>query len=351
VLLVALAVAGALLAPPATADVTVVRGAAACGGHTLVVGASRSSCFHSTPDLYDGRTAARWAGVAPATAPPRCYGDGDTGPRVQLLLGYLAGHRAPTAADVRFVRAVTAPRMQAVVQAASKGRDLGIRFAFTPGCGTLSLPVVRFPSSVVAGKQGTRPEVQLSRMVDVLRGQGFARTDRKYQVIWDWWNSEPVCGLGELNPSLDLPYPLNPHDGAPTAGARTDVGVLPPPQYSAVWHHALGPRGPSCWEQGQSKAEVQVHELFHTLGAVQLSAPHSDGGGHCTDTPSVMCPAPRKPTVPACALAKVQVLDCGMDDYWNPAPADGSYLATHLNVATSQYFGPQPQDSLAISPL
>ena len=84
----------------------------------------------------------------------------------------------------------------------------------------------------------------------------------------------------------------------------------------------------------------------HTLGAVQTSAPHSDGGGHCTDTPSIMCAVRKVPLVPACGRQRVQVLDCGSDDYWNPSPVAGSYLSTHRNIATSTYFGPQPQDVL-----
>jgi len=352
ILVLVLLLAAAVWAPPATAgQVSVVPASAACSGMTLVAGPTRASCFHGSPDAYDGRSVAPWASATPATAPVRCYGDGETGPRVQLVYGYLAGKRPPSAADLRFVRGVTAARMQAVVKAASEGKDLGIRFAFTPGCGQLSLPVVRFPASVVAGKKGQAAEVQMNGLVEHLVGLGHARSDRKYLVIWDWWNNAGICGLGELNPSLDVPYPVNPHQGTPTLGARTDLGALRMPQYSAVWHHAFSPRGPSCWEVGQSKVEVQVHELFHTLGAVQLSAPHSDGGGHCTDTPSVMCPVRGKPAARACASGKVQVLDCGKDDYWDPSPAEGSYLATHLNVATSHYFGPQPQDDLAFSPV
>jgi hypothetical protein len=47
----------------------------------------------------------------------------------------------------------------------------------------------------------------------------------------------------------------------------------------------------------------------------------------------------------------VEPIDCGLDDYWNPDPAPGSYLATGDNIATSVFFGPQPQDRLAASPV
>jgi len=58
-----------------------------------------------------------------------------------------------------------------------------------------------------------------------------------------------------------------------------------------------------------------------------------------------------KPTVRACTNRPVEVLDCGQDDYWNPSPPSGSYLATGDNIATSVFFGPQPQDRLAASPV
>jgi hypothetical protein len=99
----------------------------------------------------------------------------------------------------------------------------------------------------------------------------------------------------------------------------------------------------------------QIHELFHTLGAVQLDAPHANTG-HCDDAPSIMCPGGGigyglGVNNPSCAKVIVETLDCGMDDYWNPNPNAGSYLSTHLNIAKSQFFGPQPQDNLAASPI
>jgi len=278
-----------------------------------------------------------------------CYGDGTTGPRVQLLYGYVAGRPNNGAAVTRLLRSAVAPRMQAVINAASPGRDLGIRFVTLPGCGAIDVPVVRLPA---AAERGT-PEERFGVIIETLQGLGHTRSDRKYQVILDSFTTEGVCGLGELMPTMDQPRPANVHDGVPTLGARTGLAsdVLGLPRYSVVWRSTFGPKGPSCWEMGQSRASVQVHELFHTLGAVQLSAPHSDGAGHCTDTPSVMCGTRGKPTVKACATRPVEVLDCGLDDYWNPSPAPGSYLESSGNVAESTFFGPQPQDGLTSSPV
>ncbi len=331
---------------------------AVCGVHAVLETAGGRSCLHRGGDLYDARAQAPWLGKAPVTAPPVCYGDGQSGARVQMIYGYVAGQRNRASIVVPRIRTAMAPRMQAVIKAASGGKDLGIRFAFERGCRTLSVPVVAFPAGTVQGARGEVADVQFGKMVSHLQKLGFTRTDRKYQVIWDWHNSAGVCGLGELIPDFDQPTAINVHNGVPTVGARTDVpsavgasNVVPVPRYSAVWKNVFGPRGPGCWESDQSGAGVQVHELMHTLGAVQLSAPHSDGAGHCTDTPSVLCASTSRPSVPACAVQKVQVLDCGQDDYWNPAPAQGSYLSHSGNIATSQFFGPQVQDRLIGSPV
>jgi hypothetical protein len=71
-------------------------------------------------------------------------------------------------------------------------------------------------------------------------------------------------------------------------------------------------------------------------------APHATTAGHCTDGYDVMCysdggtqSTPYSTT--ACpqiagSAGLVQTYDCGGDDYFNPSPAPGSYLATHWNL-------------------
>ena len=82
---------------------------------------------------------------------------------------------------------------------------------------------------------------------------------------------------------------------------------------------------------GSSRKTAVVHEMSHALGAVQDSAPHTDGAGHCTDGSDVMCDAGGA----GCADAKR--MDCGGDDYFGVAPASGSYLATHRNLYDSTF--------------
>jgi hypothetical protein len=108
--------------------------------------------------------------------------------------------------------------------------------------------------------------------------------------------------------------------------------------WAAIWipdgESAPGLSSEGFWPEGM------LHEMSHNLGAVQSSAPHSSGYGHCWDGYDVMCyypdgPSPRHVMTYECpTIAGVmnQGYDCGSDDYFNVAPAAGSYLATHWNV-------------------
>jgi hypothetical protein len=88
-------------------------------------------------------------------------------------------------------------------------------------------------------------------------------------------------------------------------------------------------------------ADQVLHEVLHTLGAVQPSAPHFSGGAHCYELYDVMCYTPKDGT-PDVFLRNCEIIgeapnpgkpvDCGTDDYFNPSPPPGSYLAAHWNL-------------------
>jgi hypothetical protein len=101
--------------------------------------------------------------------------------------------------------------------------------------------------------------------------------------------------------------------------------------------------------------EGYLHEMSHNLGAVQWSAPHSTQPvgfslpryGHCWQGADVMCYTedsgaahPMQYDCPRVGGAIPQAYDCGRDDYFNPAPPAGSYLATHWNVYDSVFLAP-----------
>jgi hypothetical protein len=89
-----------------------------------------------------------------------------------------------------------------------------------------------------------------------------------------------------------------------------------------------------------------LHEMSHTMGAVQSSAPNSTSAGHCTDGRDVMCYDDGSPEAAgyndtvcgSVAVAGIShTFDCNNDDYFNPSPATGSYLAQKWNVFDSKY--------------
>ena len=126
----------------------------------------------------------------------------------------------------------------------------------------------------------------------------------------------------------------SPNDDSP-AGAAWQVGGY----YSVIFDN------PFSFDLSQAFGKIGVHELFHAFGAVQDSAPHYFAGGHCKEGEDLMCdPGFGGPL--NCAFVDYPTiswqtpegrLDCGGDDYFNPSPAPGSYLATHWNTYNSPF--------------
>ncbi|HEV2815266.1 MAG TPA: hypothetical protein VGW10_18565, partial [Solirubrobacteraceae bacterium] len=103
----------------------------------------------------------------------------------------------------------------------------------------------------------------------------------------------------------------------------------------------FGPQTPQA--NGYAWPSVMLHEITHNLGAVQQSAPHTTGNGHCNDRYDVMCYPDGGPTAaptypcPKMAGTLNETFDCGGDDYFNPAPAFDSYLDRKWNVYRSAH--------------
>jgi hypothetical protein len=233
-----------------------------------------------------------------------CDGDGQTGPRVQVLYARGADVRSHFDAYLPSFRAWAAS-VDGIVRASAleAGGGRRVRFVTTPGCNIDVLEVVLVPAGDDA----------FDAMVQQLRARGHNRTDRKYLVFVDT-TAAGICGLGNMNPD-DRPGQANANNSGPMY-ARIDAG---------------------CWNQPQAAA----HELFHTMGAVQNSAPNTTGYGHCIDEYDVMC-YPDPPLEPEMrfdcpSVAHDNRLDCSDDDYFDPSPALGSYLASHWNTANNQF--------------
>jgi hypothetical protein len=96
---------------------------------------------------------------------------------------------------------------------------------------------------------------------------------------------------------------------------------------------------PALVGRGLWEGHTTIHELFHTLGAVQGDVgpvpPFSDKKGHCLDQLDVMCGGPEY-LCPGSAGYNTPVtlpIDCNKDTYFNAAPKAGTWLAEYWNLA------------------
>ena len=77
---------------------------------------------------------------------------------------------------------------------------------------------------------------------------------------------------------------------------------------------------------------TMLHELSHTMGAVQLNATNSDGGPHVSDGNDIMSGA-----AASTDFCTHMEYDCGRDDYFHIDPPTGSYLHENWNLADKMH--------------
>lgn len=270
------------------------------GGYQLV---DTVLCTHG-PDLPPQLDEVKATHALLATAPTAsisCVGDGVSGKRVQVM--YV---RTITQPD-RY--ATVAPQLLAVTTAvdalyeASAQETAGhrrIRFVTTPTC-QLDIMAIELPVNATNSFAAT---------VTALRTLGYDDPDRKYLLFVD---AEIYCGVSTVKKDSQ-PGPANANNQL-VGYARIDRG---------------------CWN-----VTTVAHELTHTLGGVQNDAPHATGGWHCTDQYDLMCYADSENSPPitiGCAnISHENLLDCNHDDYFHTNPPADNYLASHWNVANSDF--------------
>lgn len=142
------------------------------------------------------------------------------------------------------------------------------------------------------------------QIVTAGRKAGFRSMASKYVVFWDSGVSG-MCGQAEMH--LD--------DRRSVANAN-NYGD----NYAVLY-------GRGCWTGNNA-----LHEIGHTMGAVQSSAPHSSGASHCYQELDIMCyadggPAGRTSNLRYSCRDAVR-FDCGHDDYFRVGRSSG-YLASH----------------------
>ena len=255
------------------------------------------------PTVAELQQAAGSAGdpTAAAAAAVPCYGDGTSGKRVQVVYAVSSDRTDRYDSVVDLVRGYAAAADQAYDDSATRdGGVRHVRWVTDPDCRLTVLHVVLSPSG-----DDTLPNTR-TELVNL----GLTSVDRKYLVFVD---ANVYCGISYVVGD-DRPDASNPANSGPTF-SRVDS---------------------ACWSGSTS---VAAHELAHALGAVQLSAPHSNGAWHCTDEYDRLCYDDGSGATLSypCAASQEPLLDCHGDDYFNVAPAPGSWLASHWNLASSAF--------------
>ena len=177
-------------------------------------------------------------------------------------------------------------------------RPVGVPQAAVPtfcGTGPTVLDITVFQSKYTA--QQLSSQRQFSLVATELAGSGkFSATNKKY-VVWLDAGSK-YCGQGTLWQDTDR------SPGNDSEVNRT-TGIVYRPYTSTD-----GLTGGFC------RGRTLLHELGHTLGAVQRGAPNAFDGAHCDDDNNdTMCytgAAIDQVSSPAAQF------DHGKDDYWDP---------------------------------
>ena len=262
------------------------------------------------PPTEPRTAAANFPGIA-------CYGDGQSGNRVQAV------YAVPADRPDRYDEVVGSIRQWAadidgVFQASSAktGGSRRIRFVTDRNC-NLDVQRVRLSAS---------GDDTFDRTVTEFNAQGLKRSDRKYLV---WMDSTVLCGIASYY-----------DDDRPTGNANDGLAGIP---------GSIARTDSGCWGLTAKGQSIEAHELMHSLGAVMRSAPNSSAAGHCTDDSDRMCY--QDGTVAAlrslCPSSQEPLFDCANDDYFHTSPRTGNYLATRWNAANSSFLSSAPSDQPA----
>jgi hypothetical protein len=160
-------------------------------------------------------------------------------------------------------------------------------------------------------------QADFNSIVTDLRSRGY---DDHWVKYWVWYDDQGACTCGGIGHIY-----------------FDDRNILE--NFNNGRSNAVSMYGVTFGYLSSAGHRIMMHENGHNMGAVQLSAPNaSPGGGHCNDGQDIMCyddsgfgnPSQYNPNVCTGHMR----FDCNKDDYFNPVPPPGSYLATHWNVGS-----------------
>ena len=289
------------------------------GAHGSTHSAPVATSMHGVAKAAaSGRLAAAWCGAPGGT------GTGGSAPVISVV------YAVPSDQPNRFREAAGLLQLGATqigrFVALESGRRKTIRFDTGTSCGSRYLRIefvqLSQPRAAYLDSSGnpamTTVRAELEQVLPASAGP------RNWLVYVDGL-VDRASGWAEIL-DADAPGASNPHN----------AGGL----FAFVW----GERRAPSRRQLPTYTYLMLHEVTHNLGGAQKSAPHSSGGWHCSDGYDLMCYDDGGPTgkqVVACLRATMLggAYDCNQDDYFNPSPEPGSYLATHWNVYDSVFLG------------
>lgn len=251
-----------------------------------------------------------------------CFGDGVSGNRVQAVYA-----RTSDRPD-RFAQVVGPIRQWAAelngVIGSSAARTGGQRYVRFVTDGSCQLDVQRVELT-------TAGDDSIATTVAEFQAKGLNRPDRKYLV---WMDSTVLCGVAT--------YFLDDRFGQDNVNNGNSAGRAP----------TVARVDSGCWGLASRGESIEAHELVHSLGAVQKTAPHATSLGHCTDDSDRMCYADGSPEVviTVCQASMEALLDCNSDDYFHTAPPPVNYLASHWNTASSSFLSAQAPTATGTPP-
>jgi hypothetical protein len=313
-------------AGPTAADVatSVHASDAACGPGLVAV--ADGLCTHGgdrVPPAVEG-TATKAVTDARSKPSELCAGNGKNGRRIRVFYGYPSDTASRAATFRAWVRDSVA-MADANLDAQTPGIEgQHLRMYCKNGRRMTVSPIELLPIADTAFTFADMIGSLRDRVVNGLGDADFDAPRFTYVVFVD----NITCCYGPSGQGTI--YYDDQSDAALNANNRTELG----PRFALV--EISG----STW----AGAYVFLHEVGHTLGAVQLSAPHTSGAGHCYEADDVMCYPDGGPwfdgggtMLDTCdPMSDGQYpFDCGGGDYYEVDPAPGSYLAGAWNTADS----------------
>jgi len=262
-------------------------------GGWLVALADGTSVLTHGPDPAEPASVGVSIPPNPDPLPVSCAPAGT--PRAQLMYAYPADGVDRSATRVETAKTY-AEQANAHVRAEAAALGVSLRLSYACGAdGRPSVPIEHLGATAAA--------TSYSSIVNDLHARGYSDANTKY-VVWYDGSVGGYCGQGAIF--------ADSRPGAANLNNRGDMFAI---VYGCGWN-------------------VLLHESGHTMGAVQLDAQHTSGAFHCNDGNDIMCYADggSRSDYSGTACAVGAPFDCGHDDYFDPAPAPGSYLATHWDV-------------------